>query len=182
MKFPYRFEKAPPPSPLKRALLPVRAMIAMFLAGTIPILAAGANPLFAYYEMLLGAFGNVSAISEVFVRAAPLMLTGLAIAVAFRAKFWNIGAEGQLYAGAILGTVIAVNYGVAALGSHSCNDHGWHDWWGALCIARHIEDQTQSGRCSNYPDAQFHHDHLHQLSCSECDPRSLHWMAPILRP
>ena len=34
-------------------------------------------------------------------RRAPLILTGLAVAVAFRAKFWNIGAEGQLYAGAM---------------------------------------------------------------------------------
>lgn len=78
--------------------------------GTIPILAAGANPLDAYYEMFLGAFGNVIAISEVLVRAAPLMLTGLAIAVAFRARFWNIGAEGQLYAGAILGSFVALNF------------------------------------------------------------------------
>ena len=110
MKFPFRLEKAPAPSPMRRALLPVRAMVATFLSGIIPIMIAGANPLYAYYEMFLGAFGGIIAISEVFVRAAPLMLTGLAISVAFRAKFWNIGAEGQLYAGAILGSVVALNF------------------------------------------------------------------------
>jgi simple sugar transport system permease protein len=110
MKFPFRLEKAPPPSTLRRALLPVRALVATFLAGAIPILAAGANPLTAYYQMAAGSLGDMIAITEVFVRAAPLMLTGLAIAIAFRAKFWNIGAEGQLYAGAILGTLVAVNF------------------------------------------------------------------------
>lgn len=110
MKFPLRLEKAPALSPLRRALLPVRALVATFLVGTIPVLAAGASPLGAYYEMFLGAFGDMTAISEVMVRAAPLMLTGLAIAVAFRAKFWNIGAEGQLYAGAILGSLVALNF------------------------------------------------------------------------
>lgn len=110
MKFPLRLEKAPPSSSLRKALLPVRALIATFLVGIIPILIAGANPLLAYYEMFLGAFGSVIDLSEVFVRAAPLMLTGLAIAVAFRARFWNIGAEGQLYAGAILGSFVALNF------------------------------------------------------------------------
>jgi simple sugar transport system permease protein len=110
MKFPFRLEKAPPPSMLRSATLPVRALIATFLVGAIPILAAGANPLDAYYQMIVGSLGSMIAIAEVCVRAAPLMLTGLAISIAFRAKFWNIGAEGQLYAGAILGTLVAINF------------------------------------------------------------------------
>jgi ABC-type uncharacterized transport system permease subunit len=110
LKFPFRLEKAPPPSLLRRATLPIRALAATFIVGAIPILAAGANPLEAYYLMLVGSLGSTLAITEVFVRAAPLTLTGLAIAIAFRAKFWNIGAEGQLYAGAILGTVVAINF------------------------------------------------------------------------
>ena len=48
-----------------------------------------------------GAFGSRFNAIETLVKAAPLVLTGLAVAVAFRAKFWNIGAEGQLLAGAM---------------------------------------------------------------------------------
>jgi simple sugar transport system permease protein len=51
--------------------------------------------------MFSSAFGDSYAITETLVRAAPMIFTGLAVAVAFRAKFWNIGAEGQLLAGAI---------------------------------------------------------------------------------
>jgi simple sugar transport system permease protein len=51
--------------------------------------------------LLRGGFGSVFALSETFTRAIPLMLTGLAAAVAFRARLFNIGAEGQLYVGAL---------------------------------------------------------------------------------
>ncbi|MCY4006808.1 MAG: ABC transporter permease [Rhodobacteraceae bacterium] len=70
-----------------------------FAAGLI--LAAGVNPLVAYLEMLRGALGSRLAITEMLTRAVPLMLTGLAAAVAFRARLWNIGAEGQFYLGAL---------------------------------------------------------------------------------
>jgi simple sugar transport system permease protein len=53
-----------------------------------------------------GAFGSVFALTETLTKATPLILTGLAAAVAFRAKFWNIGGEGQLYCGALAVTWI----------------------------------------------------------------------------
>jgi simple sugar transport system permease protein len=65
------------------------------------ILVAGRNPLTAYSIMFAAALGSGTNIAETLVRAAPLIFTGLAVAVAFRAKFWNIGAEGQLLAGAV---------------------------------------------------------------------------------
>ena len=62
----------------------------------------GFNPLSAGAAMMRGAFGSSSAILSItMVRAVPLILTGLAVALAFRAGVWNIGAEGQLYAGAV---------------------------------------------------------------------------------
>ena len=62
----------------------------------------GFNPLLAGAAMMRGAFGSSSAILSItMVRAVPLILTGLAVALAFRAGVWNIGAEGQLYAGAV---------------------------------------------------------------------------------
>jgi simple sugar transport system permease protein len=51
--------------------------------------------------MFTASLGDSYAITETLVRAAPMIFTGLAVAVAFRAKFWNIGAEGQLLAGAV---------------------------------------------------------------------------------
>lgn len=58
----------------------------------------------SYIALFKGAFGSKFAIAETLVRATPLILTGLAAAVAFRAKLWNIGGEGQLYMGALAAT------------------------------------------------------------------------------
>ncbi|TGV74696.1 ABC transporter permease, partial [Mesorhizobium sp. M2D.F.Ca.ET.145.01.1.1] len=55
----------------------------------------------SYGVMFTASLGDSYAITETLVRAAPMIFTGLAVAVAFRAKFWNIGAEGQLLAGAV---------------------------------------------------------------------------------
>ncbi len=59
-----------------------------------------------------GAFGSGSALFSItLVRSVPLILTGLAVALAFRAGVWNIGAEGQLYAGAIAGVWVGLSFG-----------------------------------------------------------------------
>jgi simple sugar transport system permease protein len=67
---------------------------------------AGANPIAAYWAMFSSALGTRFNLVETMVKAAPLIFTGLAVAVAFRAKFWNIGAEGQLLAGAMAAAFI----------------------------------------------------------------------------
>ena len=67
---------------------------------------AGANVFEAYGALFKGALGSRFNVIETIVKAAPLVFTGLAVAVAFRAKFWNIGAEGQLLAGAMAAAVI----------------------------------------------------------------------------
>ena len=72
------------------------ALVALILAS-IPLWFAGAPVLVSYFEMAKGVFGSKFAFSEMLTRATPLMFTGLAAALAFRAKLWNIGAEGQLY-------------------------------------------------------------------------------------
>jgi general nucleoside transport system permease protein len=99
------------PSLARRLGLPALALastvlIAMALAAT-----AGANPLATLGLITAGAAGSKFALLETLNRATPLIFTGLAVAVAFRARLWNIGAEAQLYAGAIvtvwLGTTLA---------------------------------------------------------------------------
>lgn len=83
-------------------LAPLGAIaVALALSGGL-IGLAGVNPLVAYAEMLRGALGSRLAVTETLTRATPLILTGLAAAVAFRARLWNIGAEGQFYLGALM--------------------------------------------------------------------------------
>jgi ABC-type uncharacterized transport system permease subunit len=65
--------------------------------------------------LLKGGFGSVFALSETLTRAIPLMLTGLAAAVAFRARLFNIGAEGQLYMGALAAVVVGGLHGGTGL-------------------------------------------------------------------
>ncbi|MEO8280094.1 MAG: ABC transporter permease, partial [Ideonella sp.] len=60
----------------------------------------------AYASLLQGGFGSRFAWTETLTRATPLILTGLAVAVAFRARLFNIGAEGQLYAGALAAVAV----------------------------------------------------------------------------
>lgn len=91
--------------------VPVLSAVISLALAAIPLLFAGANPLTAYAEMVKGVFGSVFAVSEMLTRATPLIFTGLAAALAFRAKLWNIGAEGQLY----LGAMAAVAIGAGAL-------------------------------------------------------------------
>ncbi|TNC52327.1 ABC transporter permease [Rubellimicrobium rubrum] len=84
------------------ATTPLAAVAAALVLAGAFIALAGVSPLTAYAEMLRGALGSRLSLTEMLTRATPLMLTGLAAAVAFRARVWNIGAEGQFYAGALL--------------------------------------------------------------------------------
>jgi simple sugar transport system permease protein len=81
---------------------PIAAVFAALALAAGLIAAAGVNPLVAYAEMLKGAVGSRLALTEMLTRATPLILTGLAAAVAFRARLWNIGGEGQFYLGALV--------------------------------------------------------------------------------
>lgn len=95
------FERRLEPSRTIAILVPIVSVILALVVGGVLLLAAGANPIETYRAMFDGAFGTDYARSETIVRAIPLMLTGLAVAIAFRMLFWNIGAEGQLVMGAI---------------------------------------------------------------------------------
>jgi simple sugar transport system permease protein len=87
------------------------AMAAALLCGAILILLAGANPLTGYVALVSGAFGSLNSVAEVLVKATPLTLAGLGVALAFRAGYWNIGAEGQIFMGALGATWVGLNVG-----------------------------------------------------------------------
>lgn len=71
------------------------------------LLASGYDLAQAFAALVQGAFGSSSALAETLVKTIPLLLTGLAVALAFRAGVWNIGAEGQLLMGALAAACLA---------------------------------------------------------------------------
>ena len=101
-----RLEPIAAPGLGRRVLPPALAIGATFVVATLLAMIAGGNPFAVFGLILKGAFGSKFAILETLNSATPLIFTGLAIAVAFRAKLWNIGAEAQLYAGAVLTVVL----------------------------------------------------------------------------
>src|SRR5262249_9621611 len=74
-------------------------------------LALGANPIKAYGAMLDGAFGTTTNFFRVLTRATPLLLVAIGTCVAFRGGMINIGAEGQLFVGAITATAFSLALG-----------------------------------------------------------------------
>jgi general nucleoside transport system permease protein len=86
---------------LDRVLALASALTAALILCGLLFTAVGVNPLSALGALLQGAFGTWRAATETLVKATPLIFTGLATAVAFRARLWNIGAEGQVFAGAM---------------------------------------------------------------------------------
>jgi simple sugar transport system permease protein len=81
--------------------LPILAVLATLLICSVLVALAGAPVLDAYGTLFLSTFQTLYDVQDTLVKASPLIWTGLAVAIAFRAKFWNIGAEGQLLAGAM---------------------------------------------------------------------------------
>ncbi|MCP5097767.1 MAG: ABC transporter permease [Chloroflexi bacterium] len=92
-------------------LLPLIAVLAAFAVGAIILLLQGVNPLEAYQAMIVGAFGNKNGLADTLVKATPLLLVGLGIAIAFRGGVINIGAEGQLIVGSLLATYVGLKLG-----------------------------------------------------------------------
>jgi simple sugar transport system permease protein len=93
---------------------PLVAIACTLAVGSALVAWSGAPVGRAYLLLLDGAFGSRFALSETLTRATPLMLTGLAVAVAFRARLYNIGAEGQLYAGALAAVAVG-SFGTGTL-------------------------------------------------------------------
>lgn len=101
-----RLEPIANPTLTRRLGLPAIAIGTTIVLASLLAMIAGANAFSVLGLILKGAFGSQFAILETLNRATPLIFTGLAAAVAFRAKFWNIGAEAQLYAGALMTVVL----------------------------------------------------------------------------
>jgi simple sugar transport system permease protein len=91
-----------------RLAAPVLSVVLAFLLGAIFLCVAGLDPLEVYAHILRAGFLGRYALSDTAVKATPILLCGLGVALAFRARLWNIGAEGQLLLGAWAATGVAL--------------------------------------------------------------------------
>lgn len=88
--------------------VPVVSVVAALAVGAVFLLLTDHNPVTVYRAMVRSSFSSGYGLIDTLVTATPLILTGLAALVAFRVKLWNIGAEGQLYIGAVLASGAAL--------------------------------------------------------------------------
>jgi simple sugar transport system permease protein len=121
---------------LAAPLLATLGAVAFTLAACALLVAwAGAPVGRAYAALLDGGFGSRFALTETLTRATPLILTGLAAAVAFRSRFYNIGAEGQLYLGALAAVAVGGLHGGSGLQLANALPLLWLGMWAAAMAA-----------------------------------------------
>jgi ABC-type uncharacterized transport system permease subunit len=106
-RFPYRLVRRTSAGKSAWWVPAASVVLALFFCGLF-IALNGMNPLTVYGKMLQGAFGSRYGWSETLVKAIPLLLCGIGVAVAYRINVWNIGAEGQFVAGAIAATAVTI--------------------------------------------------------------------------
>jgi general nucleoside transport system permease protein len=82
-------------------MAPIMAVLGALAVTAALLLALGVDPLFAYRSMVLGAVGTTQSLSDTIAKTVPITLIALGVALTFRCGLWNVGGEGQFYAGAI---------------------------------------------------------------------------------
>ena len=95
-------------SPRKSWAIRIASIVVALLLGCIPMVITGTNPLTAYGIIISGSLGKATFLKQTIKIAVPLLGCALAIAPCFKMRFWNIGAEGQITAGAIACTYFAL--------------------------------------------------------------------------
>ncbi|HZJ99277.1 MAG TPA: ABC transporter permease [Tissierellaceae bacterium] len=91
--------------------VPVVAVLLALTLGSVLLVFIKVNPLLAYKYLIFGNFSNIYNVAEVFVKATPIILTGLAFTFAFKTGLFNIGGEGQMFAGAIAAVYVGLKTG-----------------------------------------------------------------------
>jgi len=90
-------------------LVSVGAIIVALILGGLILIFVGGDPIATYAHIGKAAFGDLGVFSDTLVAATPLIFVGLACSLAFRMKLWNIGAEGQFYAGALAASAVVLS-------------------------------------------------------------------------
>ncbi|HEY0846858.1 MAG TPA: ABC transporter permease [Noviherbaspirillum sp.] len=105
-----KMEKRPSPSVLMSWLSPVYAVLLTIACGVILFIALGKNPITGLSVFFYEPIKDLQGWSEVGVKVAPLLMIAVGLAICFRANVFNIGAEGQLVAGAIVGGAVGLHF------------------------------------------------------------------------
>jgi len=105
-----KIERRLEPSRLVKIAAPVVSLLLALGAIAVLFAVLRVNPLVAYREIFRGAFGSLYGLSETVTKTIPLLLVGVGLVLAYRARVWNIGAEGQLLMGAIAATGVALRF------------------------------------------------------------------------
>lgn len=95
---------------LFKILVPILSVLLAFVVGSVLILFVGKNPVEAFGYLLKGAFGSMNSVGETFVKATPLIFTGLAATFAYRCGVFNLGGEGQFIMGAVVSVWFATTF------------------------------------------------------------------------
>ena len=103
-----RLQYFPSPQPAVALLARGLAIVLAFVCAGLVLGVAGANPIALAAKVVQSTFGSSFGLQDVSLLVTPLILTGLAVAVALKVGAWNIGAEGQFYAGAFAATGIGL--------------------------------------------------------------------------
>ena len=111
-ELPWRLERRPEPSKVMRVAAPLIAAAAMLVTGFVIFAVLGKEPVNALTVFFVEPLTSVYGWGELLLKATPLALCALGLAIGFRANVWNIGAEGQLTLGAICGGGVALFFGV----------------------------------------------------------------------
>ncbi len=109
-----RLEARPEPSRVAGWLAPLIAAAATLVVGFVLFSALGKDPVQAFRAFFLKPVADLYGVSELLLKASPLMLIATGLAAGYRANVWNIGAEGQLLVGAIAGGGLALAFHDAA--------------------------------------------------------------------
>jgi len=103
-------ERRPAHSQLFSALSPFIALGLTLIAGLILFSALGLNPITALYSFFIEPLTEVWSLHELVIKATPLVLIGVGLAICFSSSNWNIGAEGQLVMGAVAGSFMPIMF------------------------------------------------------------------------
>lgn len=105
-----RLEPRPEPSRVAGLVSPLVAALATLIVGFVLFTALGRDPLVAFHAFFIKPVESAYGVSELLLKASPLMLIATGLAVGYRANVWNIGAEGQLLLGAVAGGGLALAF------------------------------------------------------------------------
>src|SRR4030095_11629175 len=106
----WKLEPRPEASNRMRYASPAIAVALTIVGGMIVFSPLGKNPIDGFRIFFLNPVRDVNAITELLLKATPLMLIAVGLAIGFRANVWNIGAEGQFLMGAVAATGVALGF------------------------------------------------------------------------